>query len=201
MTARSLGHRSATSRIIELLLSCKRCLRTAEPGSHLPALSLPFHCRRPALSRCARVRFRCVDLTLGEHSHFISHLDGNLGRAALRKRIRYCGGQCGRTPSGFSHFERAGASLRYRTNAPDAQKCAISQRNDEFYQIVRTVWRSGRDSNPRYGFAVYSLSRRAPSTTRPPLRIRWKRHALVDAPRARKRVGLHVGKGAGTMGA
>ena len=32
-------------------------------------------------------------------------------------------------------------------------------------------WRSGRDSNPRYGFAVYSLSRRAPSTTRPPLRI------------------------------
>ena len=36
-------------------------------------------------------------------------------------------------------------------------------------------WRSGRDSNPRYGFAVYSLSRRAPSTTRPPLRILpWK---------------------------
>ncbi len=35
-------------------------------------------------------------------------------------------------------------------------------------------WRSGRDSNPRYGFAVYSLSRRAPSTTRPPLRMSWK---------------------------
>src|SRR5690606_1847667 len=34
-------------------------------------------------------------------------------------------------------------------------------------------WRSGRDSNPRYGFAVYSLSRRAPSTTRPPLRMHW----------------------------
>ena len=33
------------------------------------------------------------------------------------------------------------------------------------------AWRSGRDSNPRYGFAVYSLSRRAPSTTRPPLRV------------------------------
>jgi site-specific DNA recombinase len=32
-------------------------------------------------------------------------------------------------------------------------------------------WRSGRDSNPRYAFDVYSLSRRAPSTTRPPLRI------------------------------
>ena len=32
-------------------------------------------------------------------------------------------------------------------------------------------WRSGRDSNPGYAFGVYSLSRRAPSTTRPPLRI------------------------------
>src|SRR6185369_4687116 len=39
---------------------------------------------------------------------------------------------------------------------------------------TRQGWRSGRDSNPRYGFAVYSLSRRAPSTTRPPLRYRWK---------------------------
>lgn len=39
-------------------------------------------------------------------------------------------------------------------------------------------WRSGRDSNPRYGFAVYSLSRRAPSTTRPPLRMLWKLRAL-----------------------
>ena len=32
-------------------------------------------------------------------------------------------------------------------------------------------WRSGWDSNPRYAFDVYSLSRRAPSTTRPPLRM------------------------------
>src|SRR5690606_23711299 len=44
-------------------------------------------------------------------------------------------------------------------------------------------WRRGRDSNPRYGFAVYSPSRRAPSTTRPPLRMllpanAWKRRAL-----------------------
>jgi hypothetical protein len=42
-------------------------------------------------------------------------------------------------------------------------------------------WRSGRDSNPRYGFAVYSLSRRAPSTTRPPLRMSWK-HGYLEAP-------------------
>lgn|GEM_PF-5347692 len=31
-------------------------------------------------------------------------------------------------------------------------------------------WRRGWDSNPRYAFDVYSLSRGAPSTTRPPLR-------------------------------
>ncbi len=30
-------------------------------------------------------------------------------------------------------------------------------------------WRTGRDSNPRYGVTVYTLSRRAPSTTRPPV--------------------------------
>src|SRR5688500_6139188 len=47
-------------------------------------------------------------------------------------------------------------------------------------------WRSGRDSNPRYGFAVYSLSRRAPSTTRPPLRMSWRRADLVSAPRKGK---------------
>jgi hypothetical protein len=32
-------------------------------------------------------------------------------------------------------------------------------------------WRRGRDSNPRYGITVYTLSRRAPSTTRTPLRF------------------------------
>ena len=30
-------------------------------------------------------------------------------------------------------------------------------------------WRRGRDSNPRWNFVPYSLSRGAPSTTRPPL--------------------------------
>ena len=36
-------------------------------------------------------------------------------------------------------------------------------------------WRSGRDSNPRWAFDPYSLSRRAPSTTRPPLRTASRR--------------------------
>ena len=31
------------------------------------------------------------------------------------------------------------------------------------------LWRRERDSNPRYTFGVYTLSRRAPSTTRTPL--------------------------------
>jgi hypothetical protein len=34
-------------------------------------------------------------------------------------------------------------------------------------------WRRGRDSNPRYTFGVYTLSRRALSTTQTPLRIKW----------------------------
>jgi hypothetical protein len=34
----------------------------------------------------------------------------------------------------------------------------------------QTVWRRERDSNPRYAINVYTLSRRAPSTARPPLR-------------------------------
>ncbi len=32
----------------------------------------------------------------------------------------------------------------------------------------------GRDSNPRYAFGVYTLSRRAPSTARTPLQCRHK---------------------------
>ncbi len=38
-----------------------------------------------------------------------------------------------------------------------------------FYGI-NSDWRRERDSNPRYAFDVNTLSRRAPSTTRPPLR-------------------------------
>ena len=34
------------------------------------------------------------------------------------------------------------------------------------------IWRRERDSNPRYAINVYTLSRRAPSATRTPLRNR-----------------------------
>jgi hypothetical protein len=36
-------------------------------------------------------------------------------------------------------------------------------------QIISNTWRRGRDSNPRWAFDPYALSRGAPSTTRPPL--------------------------------
>ena len=39
------------------------------------------------------------------------------------------------------------------------------------------IWRRERDSNPRYGVTVYTLSRRAPSATRTPLR------KTTDSPR------------------
>ncbi|CAN5232014.1 recombinase family protein [soil metagenome] len=48
-------------------------------------------------------------------------------------------------------------------------------------------WRSGRDSNPGWAFDPYSLSRRAPSTTRPPLRMHWKGCALAADGAARNR--------------
>src|SRR3569623_2315845 len=38
------------------------------------------------------------------------------------------------------------------------------------YGPCPTNWRRGRDSNPRYAFGVHTLSRRAPSTARTPLR-------------------------------
>jgi hypothetical protein len=43
------------------------------------------------------------------------------------------------------------------------------------HENLHYVWRRGRDSNPRRAFDPYALSRGAPSTTRPPLRIRPKR--------------------------
>jgi hypothetical protein len=42
------------------------------------------------------------------------------------------------------------------------------------YRASAHPWRRGRDSNPRRAFDPYALSRGAPSTTRPPLRIEPK---------------------------
>ena len=49
-------------------------------------------------------------------------------------------------------------------SAPKMKKALI------FYLKIRAlIWRRGRDSNPRNAINVYTLSRRAPSATRPPL--------------------------------
>ena len=46
--------------------------------------------------------------------------------------------------------------------------------------------RRGRDSNPRYPLGVYTLSRRAPSTTRPPLQ--WPTQTLPKGGRINNRM-------------
>ena len=45
------------------------------------------------------------------------------------------------------------------------------QRAVPFLTPPCSIWRRGRDSNPRYGITVYTLSRRAPSATRTPLQF------------------------------
>ena len=44
--------------------------------------------------------------------------------------------------------------------------------------IQRSMWRRERDSNPRWAFDPYTLSRGAPSTTRPSLRCETSPHGL-----------------------
>jgi hypothetical protein len=64
----------------------------------------------------------------------------------------HAGGSSGRCTKSFTYVSRA---LGYGASAH--------------------LWRRGRDSNPRRAFDPYALSRGAPSTTRPPLRISLKR--------------------------
>jgi hypothetical protein len=96
------------------------------------------------------------------------------------------------TANGLNQFSAAGAaSFGYDANGNLTSDGTTSYTYDAENRLVgtsagavlafgcavsrgKTRWRSGRDSNPRYAFGVYSLSRRAPSTTRPPLRMLWK---------------------------
>src|ERR1700722_3781467 len=57
-------------------------------------------------------------------------------------------------------------SLRDRHSG--GSRVVVLNENDKNLPIV---WRRGRDSNPRWAFDPYALSRGAPSTTRPPLRL------------------------------
>ena len=49
--------------------------------------------------------------------------------------------------------------------------CREKRAHERTAIVVLMCWRRGRDSNPRRAFDPYALSRGAPSTTRPPLRI------------------------------
>ncbi len=51
------------------------------------------------------------------------------------------------------------------------------------------VWRRERDSNPRWAFDPYALSRGAPSTTRPSLRSKKSRSILTEPSSSRARRG------------
>ena len=74
--------------------------------------------------------------------------------------------------------------------------------------VLRRKWRTGWDSNPRYPFEVYSLSRGAPSAARPPVRgfqsypaplhaSRWPVPAQPSVSAARFRKVLERLRGAG----
>ncbi len=79
------------------------------------------------------------------------------------------------SPSGPPSL-RAGVVSRLRARLePGRLKPMVRMRRS--YCVVQSghfsetfVWRRGRDSNPRYGVTVHTLSRRAPSAARTPLR-------------------------------
>ena len=86
-------------------------------------------------------------------------------------------------------WSNPGFSFRYTKKTPPYMEASLF------------IWRRRRDSNPRYAINVYSLSRGAPSATRPLLRILsltlfdvslWKLpgSALLDALRLALRVAL-----------
>ena len=61
------------------------------------------------------------------------------------------------------------AKVRYRCFLPDLAGFTSPRCPDHKLLLQSSLQRRGWDSNPRYPFRVYTLSRRAPSATRPPL--------------------------------
>ena len=77
---------------------------------------------------------------------------------------------------------KRGPWKRARPNASGCEKPVWSSRTAVQLCTCQNdlCWRMGRDSNPRWAFDPYSLSRRVPSTARPPIR----REALMAGERA-----------------
>ena len=88
--------------------------------------------------------------------------EGGIDSAALRRSL---------TPAGRRRCAAASkrASRVGRTTEGSAFAIPLRRTKKNGLKPVFYAWRRGRDSNPRYAINVYTLSRRAPSTTRPPL--------------------------------
>ena len=106
----------------------------------------------------------------GQPSHEEIHGDNY---QICRKKMDPGPGQC------YSHF-RGDGFTHTRGFEPDLG--VRSQKRPS--RGAFTIWRRERDSNPRYAINVYTLSRRAPSATRTPLRkpncILLSPHALAE---------------------
>ena len=130
--------------------------------------------------------------------HYVSR-DQNLGVMALSKQLLDLHGRSpikrtisrvltfkATPPQGAKISLRAIAAFNHDKMAADARYIELSPFNTiaslllwksieekVFLQLLACIPKGhsqrGRDSNPRYAFGVYTLSRRAPSTTRPPL--------------------------------
>jgi hypothetical protein len=77
-------------------------------------------------------------------------------------------------PSG-SHYRCADKTGRTKVSLSALSSVSLRSRRTDLGKKEFSHWRRGRDSNPRRAFDPYALSRGAPSTTRPPLRINLNR--------------------------
>ena len=67
-------------------------------------------------------------------------------------------------------------SESYRTKQKRLKSIILS-----VFNLLITNWRRGRDSNPRYPFEVYTLSRRALSTTQTSLLFKARKCMIIRA--------------------
>ena len=98
---------------------------------------------------------------------------GPKARRRLRRRHSPCpephrGRQSGRPSWATSAFL---CGVRRSVNKSGTRRCLI----------YKSLWRRERDSNPRWAFDPYSLSRGAPSTTRPSLQ-NWSQRIRGPGP-------------------
>lgn len=85
--------------------------------------------------------------------------------------------------AGHKGVRHAVPSVHMIANKPDPI-------NSKLFEFIEENWRTEGDSNPRYAYHVYTLSRRAPSTARPPVLLRFpllRKLRIRDSSRLRGR--------------